>query len=137
VVEHPRYRAPAPPVAKKDRRPASAKPAPCPTCPASNPSPAFIGPVHEYTGPVLWNEDTRDQIAPLFGSTDTSSWRVGHRDIDVNDQPHTVLMVNLVSRGPLTYCGPIQYQRHEGEKPMRVWFDLDTPLRKGLWGLWR
>jgi len=51
--------------------------------------------VEERTGLVLWGFYDRDAIAGLFGHANNPSWRVGHRDVDVGDQPHTVLMVNL------------------------------------------
>ena len=37
---------------------------------------------------------------------------------------------------PFVYCGTLQYRRHESEKPIRVWFDLDNPLPKELWKTW-
>ncbi|NJM55810.1 MAG: DUF3427 domain-containing protein, partial [Verrucomicrobiae bacterium] len=37
---------------------------------------------------------------------------------------------------PYTYCGTLQYLRHEGELPMRVWFRLDAPLPEGLFRVW-
>jgi superfamily II DNA or RNA helicase/HKD family nuclease/diadenosine tetraphosphate (Ap4A) HIT family hydrolase len=154
--------------------------------------------VEERTGPVLWGLYDRDAIAELFGHQNNPSWRVGHRDIDVDGQPHTVLMVNLhkgsdvplehryadrflsreelqwesqvtttasgakgqritgqhkdrrtihlfvryktkdeAGKGePYTYCGTLQYLRHEGELPMRVWFRLDEPLPEGLFRVW-
>ncbi len=51
--------------------------------------------VEERSGPVLWGFYDRDAIAGLFGHQNNPSWRVGHRDLDVGDQHHTVLMVNL------------------------------------------
>lgn len=42
-----------------------------------------------------WGRYDRDAIAAAFGSENNPSWRVGHRDIDVQAQPHTVLMVTL------------------------------------------
>lgn len=37
---------------------------------------------------------------------------------------------------PLTWCGTLQTLRHEGERPIRVWFRLDNPLPRGLWLAW-
>ena len=54
-----------------------------------------IGTVEEASGLVMWGEYTRDEIAPAFGSTNNPSWRVGHRDIDVEGEPQTILMVTL------------------------------------------
>ena len=51
--------------------------------------------VERARGLVLWGEYDRDVIAAAFGSQNNPSWRVGHRDIDVLGQPHTVLMVTL------------------------------------------
>jgi hypothetical protein len=51
--------------------------------------------VQEPTGLVLWGEYYRDAIAAAFGGKNDPSWKVGHRDIDVVGQPHTVLMVTL------------------------------------------
>lgn len=152
-----------------------------------------IGPVDQYTGLLMWGTYNRDEIAPAFGSTNNPSWRVGHRDIDVGDETHTILMVTLQkdtstpiehryadrflsrtefqwesqastgaesakgrrirnhaaegrkvhlfvrlkSRQPMVYCGTVNYLRHEGEKPMRVWFELEHELPEGLWRLWR
>jgi len=51
--------------------------------------------VQERTGPVMWGLYDRDAIAGMFGQDNTPAWWVGHRDVDVEDQPHTILMVNL------------------------------------------
>lgn len=37
---------------------------------------------------------------------------------------------------PYVYCGTLQYLRHEGELPMRVWFRLDEPLPEALLRVW-
>jgi hypothetical protein len=37
---------------------------------------------------------------------------------------------------PYVYCGTIQYLRHVGEAPIRVWFRLDHPLPHALWQVW-
>jgi hypothetical protein len=34
---------------------------------------------------------------------------------------------------PFIYCGPLQFQRWEGEKPIRVWWDLENPIPERLW----
>jgi hypothetical protein len=151
------------------------------------------GVVEEATGLTLWGKYGRDAIALAFGGTNNPSWQVGHRDIEINGQPHTVLMVTLrkppdtkpehryadsfLSRSELqwesqastepdslkgvritghvdegrsvhlfarydrdddfVYCGLLVYQRHEGERPMRVWWQLSTPLPETLWTVWR
>lgn len=51
--------------------------------------------VEEATGLTLWGSYDRDAIAKAFGSKNDQSWQVGHRDIDVLDQHHTVLLVTL------------------------------------------
>ena len=154
--------------------------------------------VAEEKGLVLWARYDRNTIAPLFGSQNSPNWRTGHKDIDVEGRPHTVLMVNLrkpkdtplehryadrfitpsefqwesqsrtavqstmgqrvldhAAQGrtihlfvryhtknadgraePFVYCGPVRTVRHEGEKPIRVWFELETPLPEGLFRAW-
>jgi hypothetical protein len=37
---------------------------------------------------------------------------------------------------PFVYCGTVQYRRHQGEAPIRVWFDLDEPLPPDLYRAW-
>ncbi|MCP3993476.1 MAG: DUF3427 domain-containing protein [bacterium] len=37
---------------------------------------------------------------------------------------------------PYVYCGSVQYLRHQGSEPVRVWFQLDHPLPDALWRLW-
>jgi superfamily II DNA or RNA helicase/diadenosine tetraphosphate (Ap4A) HIT family hydrolase len=51
--------------------------------------------VQEPMGLVLWGEYNRDAIAAGFGSKNDPSWKVGHRDITVAGEPHTILMVTL------------------------------------------
>ena len=51
--------------------------------------------VEERRGPALWGLYDRNQIAGLFGHENNPSWRCGHRDVTVNGEPHSVLMVNL------------------------------------------
>ena len=51
--------------------------------------------VSERSGPLLWGLYDRDDIARLFGHENNPSWRTGHRDVEVDGQPHTILMVNL------------------------------------------
>lgn len=148
--------------------------------------------VEEATGLTLFGSYDRDAIAQAFGSKNDPSWKVGHRDIDVAGQPHTVLMVTLrkgadvkpehryadrfLSRSdfqwesqastkaasakgqriigheaegravhlfarylkhePFVYCGTVRYRRHDGEMPMRVWFDLDRWLPEGVFRRW-
>ena len=37
---------------------------------------------------------------------------------------------------PFAYCGTVKYERHLGEKPMRVWWKLDNELPAELWSAW-
>src|SRR5205085_1353906 len=46
------------------------------------------------------------------------------------------LFVQYDAHSPFTYCGPLTYESHEGEKPMRVRFRLGVPLPDTLWKLW-
>lgn len=154
--------------------------------------------VEERQAPTLWGLYDRDAIAGLFGHKNNPSWKVGHRDITINDEAHTVLMINLrkgpstkpehryadtfidvdelhwesqastrpdSAKGqrilnqkeegrtihlfvryntksieghaePYTYCGTVQTLRHEGSKPIKVWFRLDFPLPLPLWQAW-
>ncbi|MCA9599553.1 MAG: DUF3427 domain-containing protein, partial [Myxococcales bacterium] len=54
-----------------------------------------LGVVKEATGLTLWGKYNRDAIARAFGHANNPSWQVGHRDVNVQGQPHTVLMVKL------------------------------------------
>ena len=154
--------------------------------------------VEERPGPVLWGQYDRNAIAALFGHANNPSWRTGHRDLTVDEQPHTVLMVNLrkppgtplerryadrflspselqwesqastgpegtkgrrilhhVAEGrtlhlfvryhtkdaggrgePFVYCGTLRTLRHEGSRPIRVGFELESPLPRRLWRIW-
>jgi hypothetical protein len=47
------------------------------------------------------------------------------------------LFARLLDKQPLIYCGPVHYVRHEGERPMRVLFELERRLPEGLWRVWR
>ncbi len=51
--------------------------------------------LEEPFGLVLYGSYDRDAIAAAFGDKNNPSWKVGHRDIDVGDAHHTVLMVTL------------------------------------------
>lgn len=54
-----------------------------------------LGVVDEATGLSLWGLYDREAIARAFGGKYDRSWQVGHREIEVNGHPHTVLMVGL------------------------------------------
>ena len=34
---------------------------------------------------------------------------------------------------PFIYCGPVRFERWEGERPIRVWWILDNPVPERLW----
>ncbi|MBW2258079.1 MAG: DUF3427 domain-containing protein, partial [Deltaproteobacteria bacterium] len=51
--------------------------------------------VEERRDPVLWGRYDRNAIAAMFGQENTPAWRTGHRDVEVAEAPHTVLMVTL------------------------------------------
>lgn len=148
--------------------------------------------VEEPVGLVLYGAYDRDAIAAAFADKNNPSWKVGHRDIDVGEAHHTILMVTLrkgdqtkvehryadvflsasefqwesqastsagslkgrrirgvdgeprtvhlfvqyESHQKLTYLGPVRYLGHEGEKPMRVRWELRQPLPEALWKMW-
>jgi len=37
---------------------------------------------------------------------------------------------------PFVYCGPVDYVRHQGANPMRVWFRLEEKLPQDLYRAW-
>ena len=87
---------------------------------------------------------TQANCSVTLGHANNPSWQVCHRDVNVQGQPHTVLMVKL-RKGSGTkpehryadrFLTP-HYLRHEGEQPMRVWWRLDVELPEGLWRLWK
>ena len=51
--------------------------------------------VEEQRDPVLWGLYDRDVIAGMFGHQNNPSWQTGYRDVEINGEAHTVLMVNL------------------------------------------
>jgi hypothetical protein len=156
------------------------------------------GVVSEALAPQVWGMYTREDAAALFGHIVNPSWRVGHRDLEVNGEQHSVFFVTLRKRADtkiehryadrflspdefqwesqastspeglkgqriigheaegrtihlfaryqakkgkkpedFVYCGPLHYQRHEGSKPIRIWFELERPLPDRLYRLWR
>ena len=34
---------------------------------------------------------------------------------------------------PFLYCGELEFQRWEGERPITVWWELDEPVPEQLW----
>ncbi len=46
------------------------------------------------------------------------------------------LFVRYRKRMDFVYCGTLTYLRHEGERPMKVWFRLERELPEGLWEVW-
>lgn len=76
-------------------------------------------------------------------ATTAESGAKGQRIVNqARDGRHVHLFVryhgkNAEGKGEtFVYCGTIQYLRHEGEKPMRVWYRLDHALPLGLWHAW-
>lgn len=77
----------------------NAPPQPVPSGMKLEPIARVLEVVEEPLGLVLWGEYNRDSIAAAFGSVNNPSWKVGHRDIDVGDKGHTILMVTLRKAG--------------------------------------
>ena len=165
-------------------------PQPIPPTTRLEPVARVLGVVQEALGLTLYGAYDRDEIARVFGDKNNPSWKVGHRDIDVGGEHHTILMVSLRkgtqklehrysdrfsspgelewesqasttpgslkgrrirgeegkraihlfvqydSHQPFTYLGPVRYLAHEGEKPMRVRFELEQELPEALWKMW-
>jgi superfamily II DNA or RNA helicase/diadenosine tetraphosphate (Ap4A) HIT family hydrolase/phage repressor protein C with HTH and peptisase S24 domain len=57
--------------------------------------------VPEALNLMQWGEYNRDTIAEAFGSKNDPSWKVGHRDIDLNGHPQTILMVTFRKAGQM------------------------------------
>lgn len=51
--------------------------------------------VEEAAVPALWGRYDRTAVTRLFGVENNRSWQVGHRDLEVDGQGHTVLFVTL------------------------------------------
>ncbi|MEW5848295.1 MAG: DUF3427 domain-containing protein [Myxococcota bacterium] len=51
--------------------------------------------VQERQALTLWGQYEREQIAPAFGGRADASWSVGVRDVTVDGNPHTILLVTL------------------------------------------
>ena len=69
-------------------------------------------------------------------STGASSLK-GRRIRGIAGKPQTIhLFVQYESHRAFTYLGPVRYIDHEGEKPMRVRFELGQPLTEALWKIW-
>ena len=61
----------------------------------------------------------------------------GRRIRGADGEPRIIhLFVQYESHQDFTYLGPVKYQNHEGEKPMRVRFELQQPLTEALWKMW-
>jgi hypothetical protein len=37
---------------------------------------------------------------------------------------------------PYLYCGTLETLRHQGTRPVRVWFRLNTPLPEAVFDVW-
>ena len=55
-----------------------------------------LGVVDQASGLQLWGRYSREAAVRAFGDEVNQSWLVGHRDIEVRGEPHTVLFVNLL-----------------------------------------
>lgn len=61
----------------------------------------------------------------------------GRSIIEQHQRGQTIhLFCRYTDDDPFIYCGTLQYVRHQGSKPIRVWFKLDHPLPDSLWRLW-
>lgn len=88
------------------------------------------------------------RYADLFLSRDEFQWESqaqtapgdakGRRIIEHSKEGRFIhLFARYRKRGDdFVYCGTMTYLRHEGEKPMRVWWKLDHTLPEGLWKAW-
>lgn len=54
-----------------------------------------LGVVSEPDGITLWGKYDRKEVVELFGQNYGPSWRVGHRNFDLDGEPHTFLFVTL------------------------------------------
>jgi phage repressor protein C with HTH and peptisase S24 domain len=151
-----------------------------------------LGVAHEGHGITLWGNYERKEVVELFGENYGPSWRVGHRNFDLQGEPQSFLFVTLrkpastpiehryadrflsptefqwesqasttpgskkgqsiidhqhqgrhvhlfvrpEAKIPFVYCGTVRYERHQGEKPMRVWFRMNEALPKELYARW-
>ena len=48
----------------------------------------------------------------------------------------TAVVVTLSKGEPYTYCGTVSYRSHDGDRPIRFLFDLNSPLPQELWQAW-
>ncbi|MEO6420117.1 MAG: DUF3427 domain-containing protein, partial [Polyangiaceae bacterium] len=159
---------------------------------ALEPLARFVEVATEAHALIPWAQYERNAILAAFGKKPNRVYQVGHIDLTVDGQEHTILLVTLrkdeqaeekyryedefVSPGEFqwesqdstsadskrgrsildqvktkrkihlfvryrskqsfTYCGLLEYTRHEREKPLRVWFRLRQPLPAGLWRAW-
>jgi len=61
----------------------------------------------------------------------------GRRIRGIEGEARTIhLFVQYEFHQTFTYLGPLKYVRHEGEKPMRVRFELQQPLTEALSKMW-
>lgn len=54
-----------------------------------------VGTVKEPSGVTLWGTYDRPEVVAMFGQHYGPSWKVGHRNFDVNGKPNTFLFVTL------------------------------------------
>ncbi len=111
--------------------------------------------VHGQSNTILMVDLRKDvatkveyRYADLFLSRDEFQWESqaqtgpsdakGRRIVGHKKEGRLVhLFARYRKRGDdYVYCGTVDYLRHEGEKPMRVWWKLDHTLPEGLWKAW-
>ncbi len=88
------------------------------------------------------------RYADLFMSRDEFQWESQAQTTPTDAKGRRIInhvkegrLVHLFARyqkrgDDFAYCGTMSYLRHEGEKPMRVWWKLHEPLPEGLWKAW-
>jgi hypothetical protein len=81
---------------------------------------------------------SRDEFQWESQASTTPHSKRGRNIVEQHKRDQTIhLFCRYTDEGPFIYCGTLQYLRHQGSEPIRVWFKLDHPLPEGLWQLWR
>ena len=89
---------------------------------------------HRYADMFLSKDEFQWESQAQTTPKDAKGRRIiGH----ANEKRLVHLFARYRKRGDdFVYCGTVNYLRHEGEKPMRVWWKLTQPLPDGLWKAW-
>ena len=101
---------------------------------------------------VTLNKDTMDeayQYRDQFLSPNEFQWQSQNRNTQESDIGHEIrdhrerrISVHLFVRAhtkvngkaqPFVYCGPLEFERWEGERPITVWWRLAEEVPKRLW----